>query len=147
MSWNSSASNLVDVAPFCATGNCTWTPYTSLGVCHSLANVSDYLTSTLPNQGVAYSTSLPGGQYFSAFASPTPGEALVNITPTDFTNEQGANSPLSFPKSIAFVGTESPLAHGFIFYTNANPPQQPGNYTGYIGFTAVEYVLHWCVQT
>ncbi|GIZ44344.1 hypothetical protein CKM354_000754400 [Cercospora kikuchii] len=59
--FGSSTNKQVD--PSCSTGNCTWTPYTSLAVCSACTNLTDMLREIPPADGVSDITGwgLPNG--------------------------------------------------------------------------------------
>lgn len=148
---------LSDVSPLCQTGNCTWAPYTSLGVCASVADVTSHLTTTYDSSAAQWTSSLPGGQYIevkSDTGSDSNHEIVMNMTSTNFTPLTSINGtdtitlasdPLSFPRSIAFVGLQNPLAHAAIIYSVSG--LQNISVESKTGLRAFEVMLQWCVQT
>lgn len=113
---------------YCGTGNCTWEPYQTLGVCNTCANLTSTLKMTKVhvdasehNLDVAYNTDyytlsngfgLSGNQPVDAIVS----TSLMNIT-TDWTGDW---------TSIAFANNGSKLLS--IFVVGSSPgtiPRQP----------------------
>lgn len=74
----SSDTSPSDVTPNCQTGNCTWPLYNSLGICSSVANITDAVTITCPNNtdiGYRCRYSTPGGAYLDPQAG-----RMMNLT-------------------------------------------------------------------
>ncbi|OJJ67567.1 hypothetical protein ASPBRDRAFT_47625 [Aspergillus brasiliensis CBS 101740] len=110
----------------CPTGNCTFTPYQSLGFCSRCANITDSLTlhkTSITSTMANYNYTLPNG--FS-FATSWSSMYLMNAT-TD--------------RSLIKINTENmPLILNFTAITAAGygvPPQ----------ISATECALYFCVKT
>lgn len=74
--------------------------------------------------------------------------AIMNTTATNFLPADVyslENNSLTLPGSVAFAGAKSPLAHAVVFWkTSAGLSFDDHNQTT---FTALEFMLQWCVQT
>ncbi|KAK9445695.1 hypothetical protein VB005_00809 [Metarhizium brunneum] len=118
--------------PHCPTANCRWPIFSSLAVCVSMGNVTEYLTKV-----DQYWVTLPG-EFGRAVAG-------VNITSPDYSGGRWAHDnpngtePL-YKWNNSDVMTLS-LARAFFLYEN---PLDGNEATR---FEAVEVVWHYCVQT
>ena len=123
--------SLESLVPTCSTGNCTWPDHDSLGVCVSIANVSNQLTSTSgqDEDGVTSTLTLPDGASDVASISSDSGEGTIfNMSST----------PLGSNARTAFTDITSPIVDVSIIYTNQ---------TSYPGYRALEAVFSYCVYT
>ncbi|KFY99696.1 hypothetical protein V498_00574 [Pseudogymnoascus sp. VKM F-4517 (FW-2822)] len=66
---------LSDVTPQCQTGNCTWPLYNTLGICSSVANITDTVTINCPDEGFRCRYDTPGGAYLDSQIS-----KVMNLT-------------------------------------------------------------------
>ena len=112
----------------CSTGNCTWPPYRSLGVCTQFANLTSQLQRQ-PDNGLI----LPNGLYFKDFTA-------VNVTSLplkgiEATDGSGIYLPTQIPTTIAFPHLFNRIADIIIMYIDENT-----------NGTAYEAVLYYCIQ-
>lgn len=137
------------IRPSCSSGNCTIGPYKSLAVCSSLADISASLTNSTfqlpkrPNDPPRTATryNLPGG-HFLQIDDDTSAPAFLNFTSATLPVKGGAYVPLNFSDSIAFKNISAPIADVFFIYQNPPTPTHESE-----GYSAIEFVLDWCVQT
>lgn len=110
---NADATNFF-VSPQCPTGNCTWTPYTTLSVCARCTDLTSQLKVVNNNDSTA-TTSLPNGLSLSS----TPGITQEGLIAMAVNNTYTANVD-----SIAYKEWQGPLADVFTIvaeYSHTGP--------------------------
>jgi hypothetical protein len=115
-------------------------PYKTLGVCASVADISDSLTHKSAKNGTIYS--LPGGH---SVQQDNTDEVRLYFVSAQTPNEDESGSvatPLNFSSSMAFQNVSAPIADVFIIYLDETVSGDIGN-----ADHAIEFVLDWCVQT
>lgn len=137
---------LIDnVLPLCKPGNCTWSPYQTLGVCPSWTDVSDHLGFSNLTQ-----------QYFSRaeFWNLTQDHRIINSESTSYFNlssvapnnrsetDKYPPGPLDFGQSIAYKDAKYPIANVFVVYYNGTTSTEKSP-----AYSAIEFILEWCVKT
>lgn len=92
---------LSDVTPQCQTGNCTWPLYNTLGICASVADITDTVTINCPDEGFGCRYDTPGGAYLDSQFS-----KMMNLT------AMGDLSPVAVFEVIAI----SPVTEQYVAY-------------------------------
>ena len=154
-----------DVQPVCSSGNCTWPSYRSLAICARSADV----TSSLKTSNVLVPGDEPGERKQTAkkwylspqnflindayvlanLSSAAQRQPIVSIGHSNDPNDpfgdesqySGDAIALNFSSSIAFKDSPRPLADVFMIYANTTT-----SIGGSGTFSAIEFVLEWCVQ-
>ncbi|PVI00783.1 hypothetical protein DM02DRAFT_671773 [Periconia macrospinosa] len=151
------SSGIPDLAPLCPTGNCTWPSYASLEVCVRWADVSSKLQrSVVPAAGLQKGQK---GQVATwsldnrTLISNSVENARLNVSnAAKLVNEVGGRPHIEFSGTSAFDDSPAPLAHFFVTYINGsnsvNKLDQPLDGISNLGwnFSAIEFMLEWCVQ-
>ncbi|KAH8601049.1 hypothetical protein B0O99DRAFT_681901 [Bisporella sp. PMI_857] len=142
---------ILPVAPSCTTGNCTWTPYSSLEVCSKVADVTDKLNNNATNLGDSANTasfatnvSLPNGAYFISETG-----VLLNLTNLrnasyfDYDKQITIDEKTIANHSIAFLGEENiqdtAIVNAFLIYRRSEDTEGV--------YSALEIMIYWCVAT
>lgn len=133
------------LTPSCPGVQCSFSSYSSLGVCTSFANVSSHLTprtvttsagnrTRLSLSDTAYIESWEGDdtQYYFSASSASP--------PSDIDPDDRSTYALSFSDSIEFKDASVPLADVFVIYPRGKSA------TNHLQYGAVEFIMEWCVQ-
>lgn len=132
--------------PVCPTGNCTWSEYKTLGMCPSLADVSDRLSIICEEDEFGVSGScnatLPNGvslidthsTAFATWAIRSTGPRMLNANEQDFNSRNISSEAFTDIEGIS-------VADFFVLWQALNASGDP------IGIRAVEVNLRYCVLT
>ena len=141
------------ISPVCSTGNCTWAPYQSLAVYYSSADISSHLKITKyrtpysrkfgPDvKAIRYSLTKDHYLEDDVVVYRLNLTSAASLVKNDDPYDVDLAHTLNFNQSIAFNGTQNPIADGFmIYYDNS---ASLSNTTVY---SAVEFKIEWCIQT
>lgn len=108
----STNSSSFDVAPNCLTGNCTFDPHQSMGVCSQCADISSSLTSSSDEDASTWT--LPNGLFIEENGT------IINVSGSgdlvNFKNVFGAISNISLIMTRDFYNYSEPLPAECILY-------------------------------
>ncbi|KAF4949052.1 hypothetical protein FSARC_13601 [Fusarium sarcochroum] len=138
---------LPHVAPTCSTSRCEWPPVSSLGLCASVKNVTEYLEVSGPKEGTngirLYNASLPEGLGFLNFTDKF--HVMANVSSPLRQQSEDDDDEVGVPKRRTLSDWDADIeattiAHFFIIHSNASPNMKTR-------FRAVELLWHFCVRT
>ncbi|KAF2148132.1 hypothetical protein K461DRAFT_316518 [Myriangium duriaei CBS 260.36] len=133
---------ILDIAPVCSSGNCTFEPYYSLSVCPSFANVTSHLKKGVYSTGQWAHTSYNLSDENLLFTQSFQIHGLGNISMVSSSSLNGA-----YVDSIAFQNVlPQPLSDFFVIYRYAGDVPDPPPDDGDWPIQATEVLLEWCVQ-
>lgn len=107
---------LSDVTPDCQTGNCNWPLYDSLGVCASIANITNMVTVSCPGDEhgrLNCRYSVPGGAYLKD----SDGQYLMNLTSISDVSLVNSTAMKDIASVVGFyVIAVSPVTYEYVAY-------------------------------
>ena len=129
----SALSSDFDISPACSTGNCTWPPYQSLGICSTCMDIASKLEAKSTTSGENWT--LPNGLWLEVELYRI-SEGLLSLTIN--------NSQIDQLPSVAFPGNRSEMSLLDLFVLVG-----PANYTSGVETAAFasECLLDVCLQS